>query len=155
MVTNICSMQIPYVRVVLYLCWNRSSFCKFYLSTQLTFFRTLIQKRYVLWSNTLSQKFQWYRPFSIPWHLSLHFLKECFRKIGIFMRIIWYYGIIRSGQKWCGKCMVHKFMETILRTKTKTLPLGKLRVCYFFHAMYYSKNMWFPTLLLLPSWTSY
>ena len=41
---------------------------------------------------------------SILCHLSLHVLKKCFRKVGIFMRII-YYGIIRSGQKWSGKCM--------------------------------------------------
>ena len=36
--------------------------------------------------------------------------------------------------------MVHGLIDTIPRTKTKTLPLRKLRVCYFFHAMYYSKN---------------
>ena len=83
---------------------------------------------------TLSQSFEWYRPFSIPWHLSLHFLKECFCKVGVFMKIIWYYGIIRSGSKWSGKCMVHWLMDTIYPNKDKT--------------------MWFPTLLWLPSWTS-
>ena len=114
--------------------------CKFYQSIQLTFFRILIQKRFVLWSNTLSQSFQWYRPFSIPCHLSLHFLKNCFPKVGISMRIIWYYGIIKSGKRWFGKCMVHGLMDTVLRTKTKTLPLLNIRVCYFFCAVYHSKN---------------
>ena len=41
------------------------------------FLRILIQKRLLLWTNTLSQSFQWYNPFSIPWHLLVHFLKEC------------------------------------------------------------------------------
>ena len=36
--------------------------------------------------------------------------------------------------------MVHGLMDMIPRTKTKTLPLRKLRVCYFFHPVYYSKN---------------
>ena len=36
--------------------------------------------------------------------------------------------------------MVHGLMDTIPRTKTKALPLRKLRVCYSFHAVYYSKN---------------
>ena len=31
------------------------------------------------------------------------FLTECFPKVGTFMRIIWYYVIIRSGKKWSGK----------------------------------------------------
>ena len=42
MVTNICSMQIPYSGVVFLFV------CKFYPSIQLTFFRPLIQKRFVL-----------------------------------------------------------------------------------------------------------
>ena len=36
--------------------------------------------------------------------------------------------------------MVHGSMDTIPRTKTKTLPLRKTRVCYFFRALYQSKN---------------
>ena len=36
--------------------------------------------------------------------------------------------------------MVHGLMDTIPRTKTKTLQLRKIRVCYFFCAVYYSKN---------------
>ena len=36
--------------------------------------------------------------------------------------------------------MMHGLMDTIPQTKTKTLPLRKLRVYYFFHAMYYSKK---------------
>ena len=36
--------------------------------------------------------------------------------------------------------MVHGLVDTIPRTKTKTLPLQKLRVCYYFHAVYYSKT---------------
>ena len=35
--------------------------------------------------------------------------------------------------------MVHGLMDTIPRTKTKTLPLRKLREL-FFRAVYYSKN---------------
>ena len=66
------------------------------------------------YARTQPQHFQLYRLFSILWHLSLHlFLKE-----GTFTRIIWYYGIIRSNQKWSGKwCM--DLMDTITRTKTK------------------------------------
>ena len=56
------------------------------------------------------------------------------------MRIIWYNGIIRSGQKWSEKCMVHGLMDMIPRTITKTLPLRKIGVCYFFRAVYHSKN---------------
>ena len=47
MVTNICSMRIPYSGVVficVYTLHSISIFCKFYPSIQLTFFRTLIQK---------------------------------------------------------------------------------------------------------------
>ena len=36
--------------------------------------------------------------------------------------------------------MVHGLMDAILRTKTKTLPLPKIRVCYFFRAVCHSKN---------------
>ena len=35
--------------------------------------------------------------------------------------------------------MVHGLMDTILRTKTKTLPLRKISQI-FFHAVYHSKN---------------
>ena len=35
---------------------------------------------------------------------------------------------------------VHGLMDTITRTKTKTLPLRKIRVCYFFRAVYHSKS---------------
>ena len=47
MVTNICSMQIPYLRVVFRVdtLHSISIFCKFYPSTQLAFFRILIQKK--------------------------------------------------------------------------------------------------------------
>ena len=57
------------------------------------------------------------------------------------MRIIYYYGIIRSGKKWFGKCMVHGLMDTIPRTKIKTLPLRKLGVCYFFMQCIIAKAM--------------
>ena len=36
--------------------------------------------------------------------------------------------------------MLHGLMETIPRTKTKILPLGKIRVCYCFRAVYHRKN---------------
>ena len=36
--------------------------------------------------------------------------------------------------------MVHELMDMILRTKTKTLPLRKIRACYFFLAVYHCEN---------------
>ena len=54
------------------------------------------------------------------------------------MRIICYYGIIRIGQKWSGKFMV---IDTIPRRQKQTLPLQKIRVSYFFFAVYHSKTM--------------
>ena len=36
--------------------------------------------------------------------------------------------------------MMHGLMDMIPKTKTKTLPLRKIRVCYFFRAVYHSKN---------------
>ena len=71
------------------------------------------------------------------------FWGNVFPKKEFFMRMIWYYGIIKSDQKWSGKCMVHGLMDSIPRTKTKKtlpLPLRKIKVCYFFHAVYHSKN---------------
>ena len=132
MVMTICSIQIPYSCFCIDTIHCISIFfCKFYPSFQLTFFPHIYLKRLVLWSNTLSQSYQWYHPFSIPCHLSLHFLKKCFPKEGTFMRIIWNYGIIRSGQKWFGNCMLHGLMDAIPRTKTKTLPFRKISLLFF------------------------
>ena len=36
--------------------------------------------------------------------------------------------------------MVHGLMDMIPRTKTKTLPLRKIKVCYFFRVVYHSKK---------------
>ena len=36
--------------------------------------------------------------------------------------------------------MLDGLMDTILKTKTKSLPLPKIRVCYFFRAVYHSKK---------------
>ena len=36
--------------------------------------------------------------------------------------------------------MVHGLMDTIPRTKTRILPLRKIRVCYFFRAVYHNKT---------------
>ena len=36
--------------------------------------------------------------------------------------------------------MVHSLLDTIPRAKTKTITLRKIRVCYFFLAVYHSKN---------------
>ena len=33
-----------------------------------------------------------------------------------------------------------RLMDANPRTKTKTIPLRKIRVCYFFHAVYRSRN---------------
>ena len=40
--------------------------------------------------------------------------------------------------------MVHGLMNTILRKKTKSLPLRKIRVCYFFLAVCHSKKTFDP-----------
>ena len=52
------------------------------------------------------------------------------------------------AKKWSGKCMVHELMDTIPRTKTKTLPLLNLESVIFFHAVYYSKNHVIPQLVI-------
>ena len=149
MLTNICSMQIP-DSVVVFICadtlYSISCFCKFYSSIQLTFFGTLIQKSFVLWSNTLSHSFLQYTLAFIT-----SFFEGMFSQSRNCRRIIRYYVIIRSGQKWSGKCMVHGLMDTIPRTKTKTLPLLNLESVIFFMQCIIAKTMWFPTLLLLPS----
>ena len=51
------------------------------------------------YARTPPQNFQLYRPFSIPWHLYLHLFDRVFPEIGTFMRIIWYYCIIRLSRK--------------------------------------------------------
>ena len=48
--------------------------------------------------------------------------------------------LAKSGLKSVEKCMVHGLMDTIPRTKAKTLPLRKIRACYIFRAVYHSKN---------------
>ena len=53
----------------------------------------------------------------------------------MWLSILWYYQI---RPKVVSK-MHGAWMDTISRTKTKTLPLRKLRVC-FFHAVYYRKK---------------
>ena len=65
----------------------------------------------------------------------IFFLTECFPKVWTFMRIIWYYGIIRSDQRW--------YMGLWIRLpeqRQKPLPLRKIRVCYFFRAVHHSKT---------------
>ena len=108
-----------------FLCWyttlHKYFCCKFYLSIQLNFLH-MIQKKFVLWSNTLSQSFQWYRLFSIPCHTSLHF----FSKVGIFMRIICYYQI-RPRVVW-------KVHGTLIdgydsQNKDKNITITKKTVC--------------------------
>ena len=129
MVMSICSMQIPYSEVV-FECWYTTLhkyFCKFYPSIQLTFFPILIQKRFVHSVTKFSVIS------SVQYNLSFitSFFEEMFSQSRIFMRIIWYYGIIRSGQKWSGKCMVHGLIDTFPRTKIKTLPLRKKSLLLF------------------------
>ena len=92
---------------------------------------------FVLWSNTMSQSFQWYRPFSIHWHLSLHFLKEILCKVGFLWEL---YDIMVLSDPAKSGLESAWYMDTVPRTKTKTLPLRKFRVCFFFHAVYYSKT---------------
>ena len=91
--------------------------------------------------------------FSIPWHLSLQFLKEYSPNGGILMRII-YHGIIRSSQKWSEMCIMHWLMDTIQRTKTQTLPLRKIRACYFVRAVYHGKTHVIPNPVIAATWTS-
>ena len=137
MATNICSMQIPYSGVVL--CVDTlhfiSIYCKFYPSIQLTFFRTLNQKWDVHWSNFSVIS-------SVQYTLSFitSFFEEKFSHSRIFMRIIlilWYNQI-------CPK-VVWKVHGAWIdgydsQNKDKTLPLRKIRVCYFFRAVNQSKK---------------
>ena len=55
------------------------------------------------------------------------------------MRIICYYGVIGSGQKWSGKYMVHAWMDTI-HNKYKNITLTKNKSLLFFHAVYHRKE---------------
>ena len=84
MVTNICSMQIPYSVVVFSVdtLHSISIFCKFYPSIQLAFFPHIDSKKVCTLIKHSFTKFS-----VIPCHLSLHFLKKCFPKVRIFMRI--------------------------------------------------------------------
>ena len=105
MVINICSMQIYLLLVGLLthctpLVNSISLFflvILFFSNPSLNYFQAdfflciLIKKRCVLWASTLSQSFRWYRSFSIPWHLSLHYFStKCLPKVGTFMWITWY-----------------------------------------------------------------
>ena len=137
MVTKICSIQIPYSGVV-FICvdtlYSRSFFCEFYI--HLADFFPHIESKMVctLIKHSVISSIQYTLAFITS------FFEGMFSQSTIFYEnnmILWY---IRSGQQWSGKCMVHGFMDVIPRTKTKTLPLRKLRVGYFFHAVYYSKN---------------
>ena len=90
-------MMVKGLFLWLYTTFHKYFCCKFYPSIKLTFFCILIIKnRYVLWSNNLSHIFSWYHPFSISCHALLHFLKNCFPKVGIFYEnntILCYYQI--------------------------------------------------------------
>ena len=135
-----------YLTQGLFLCWyatlHKLFLCKFYPSIQL-FFSAYWFRKGLYFDQTLCHNF-----FSdiirsvYPVIYHFIFLKKCFSQSSNFYenKLIWYYGTIRSQQKWSGKCMVYGLMDTIPRIKTKTLPLWKIRVCYFFRAVYHSKN---------------
>ena len=73
------------------------------------------------------------------------FFEDMFSQSGNFYEnnlILWYYQI--RPKVVCKVQLVHGLMDTISRTKTKTEPLRKLRVCYIFRAVYQSKNHLIP-----------
>ena len=95
------------------------------------FFRILIQKRFVLVT-----KFSMI--LSVQYTLSFitSFFEEMFSQSRNFYEnnmILWYHQI------W-PKVVWKVHVRLMDRTKTKTIPLRKIRVCYFFHAVYRSKN---------------
>ena len=130
-----------------------SIFCKFYPSIQLTFSAYWFKKAFTSIKHSVT-KFS--VTLSVQYTLSfiISVFEEMFSQSRIFKRRIWYDGIIRSGKKWSGKCMVHRLMDTIPRTKQKTSPIWKIRVYYFYRAVYHIKKHVIPNMLLLPSWTS-
>ena len=80
------------------------------------------------------------------------FLTECFPKVGTFMRIIWYYVTIRSGQSGLESgALVDGY---VYQNKDKNITIMKNKSVIFSVQCIIAKTMWFPTLLLLPSWTS-
>ena len=132
MVTNICSMQIPYSGVIFSVDTLHS--------IQLTFSRILIQKKVCTLIKHSVTKFL----FSDIVH-SVYprpsFITSFFEEIFSQSRNFYENNMVLSDPaKRSRKCMMHGLMDTIPRTKTKTLPLRKIRVCYFFHAVYHSKN---------------
>ena len=82
------------------------------------------------------------------------FFEEMFSQSRTFYdnnMILWYYPILPK--------VVWKVQGAWMdgydpQNKDKTLPLRKIRDCYFFLAVYHSKNHVIPTVLLVPSWTS-
>ena len=102
------------------------------------FFCIMIKKRFVLWSNTLLQSFHLYCLFMYTRAFITSFFEESFPKVGTFIRIIWHNGINRSGQKWSGEWYTDWWIR--FQNKDKNISIAKTRFCYFFCAVYHSKN---------------
>ena len=142
MVTNICSMQILYSRIV-FLCWcttrHKYVFVNF-IHRSIWLFPHIDSKKVCTLIKHSVTKFSVISSI----HYTLSFITLFFEEMFSWSRNFYdnniYYGIIRSGQKWSGKWMVHRLMDTVPRTKTKTLPLRKIRFCYLFRAVYHSKK---------------
>ena len=77
------------------------------------------------YAHTQPQRFQLYRPFSIPWHLSLHLLDRVFPKVGTM--ILWYYQI-KPKVVWK---VVYGLMNTITKSKTKNNITKIMSVLFF------------------------
>ena len=95
LVTNICSMQIPYSRVDFSVdtLHSISIFVNF-IHPSSWLFSIYWFKKGLYFDQTLCHVFKWCRPFSIPCHLSLHLLRKYFTEVGIENNmILWHYQI--------------------------------------------------------------
>ena len=117
-------------------CIENSSFslwCLYYIFFKVNCFRLLIKKDWYF-EQTLKVFSDIVRSV-YPGIYHFTFLTECFPKVGLFKRLIWFYQIRPK--------LVHGLTDTIIRTKkttTKNITITKTRVCYFFRAVYQNKN---------------
>ena len=116
-----------------------SFFCIFYPSIQLPFSEVCTLIRHSVTKFPVISSVQYTLPFITSFFEGMFSQSMNFYENDM---ILWYFNI-RSKVVWI-LCMVHGLMDPIPRTKTKTLSLRKLRVCYFFHAVNYSKNYVIP-----------
>ena len=99
------------------------------------------------YAHTRPQRLQLYRPFSIPWHLSLHLLDRVFsqsRHYDIMVLSDLAKGGLESG---------YGLMNTTTKTKTKNNITKSMSLLFFLCIVSLQKPCNSSTLLLLPSWT--